>query len=468
MPKLLRLTTTTEDATFDNRLDSDLILNRNSRIALQNMSMEVIKNVININNSNNLIKYSLKPGIEYQAIIPNLNYNQNNATDLLNNIALVMNKGINTYNGKEIGCKYYCNEGQDGKINIGYKITPFTTIDKFQVQKNNNVAITTGANGLIVRNGGTVGNLDSYITTDKAVLLKGCTGFRIKLANITDSNGVLLALLSTPDTNATPSIANTLNGMRVFYDGSNYKLEYIVNGVVNQYANNVGKNYYLEFAIYNGVIHYNIYNNSGNLVNTIIEVNYDYITNLYPFIFIVGSNTNSVSTTAVRISLEAETLSLDSDYFNTEDLGLEAVPTSNKAETLNNYINFGTYELANFLGFNDIVRPSIKVTELNLIADEKFQPTDISDSFLVLLDTLQLESFDGYNNKRQSILAVVPKSDNNDLGEVIYEPNYPTFIDLNNEYPINLRNIRARIVRNDYAKINTNGLATLTLLIDTK
>ena len=106
---------------------------------------------------------------------------------------------------------------------------------------------------------------------------------------------------------------------------------------------------------------------------------------------------------------------------------------------------------------------------LNLTAQKKFGITDHADSFLVLSDTLLLNSYDDYVSDSStgggsaSILATIPESDESDV--VLYEPNNLIYIDLKNNYDFNIRNLKFRILRNDYEKISTNGFMTMTLLI---
>ena len=465
MPKLIRLTTTDENANFESRFNSDIILKPNSKIALQNLSMEVVRSEIVIDSANELIKYSLKTGTEYNAIIPNGDYSASNIDDFLNGVSLALNKGISTFSGKEIGAKYYCRENKDGKIEIGYDISPYDTFkaQSSQVLENAHQAINTAR-----RDGGTPGAYDSYITTDNArPFLKGCTSLRVKNKAITDSSGIIVALCDKPATTiGTPTIANIKHGLQIFKDGSNFKLNYIHNGTPNTYGSTVaGANSFIELALFEGDIHYNHYASSVASATEIHKQAYDYETNLYPYIFFLGADTNTIDYKFTKVSLDNPTTTLSGGFHDPDGTTLEALPTS-KANPTDNYFDFGTPTLANFLGFNNTRSATINATDFKLVADNSFQPTDISDSFIVMLDSLNLSSYDAYDNSRKSMLAVIPKSDNNSLGEVIYEPNYPTYIDIDNAYDLNIRGIRARILKNDLTEIITNGLTTLTLLVD--
>ena len=81
----------------------------------------------------------------------------------------------------------------------------------------------------------------------------------------------------------------------------------------------------------------------------------------------------------------------------------------------------------------------------------------------MLLDNLQLESYDGLVSQRKNILYTIDSSD--DTGKLVYEVPNPIYIDLNNQAPIALRNIRARILNNDYSDIKLLERGFMTILI---
>lgn len=109
-----------------------------------------------------------------------------------------------------------------------------------------------------------------------------------------------------------------------------------------------------------------------------------------------------------------------------------------------------------------------------------------SDNFLVVSDSLPLDSFDAsravYNavdtnnvlsstlenaGRRKNILMTIPENNNED-GLVEFETNTPIFIDLNNKEPINPRNLNFRILKKDFSPINTldtGESAVMTILI---
>ena len=109
-----------------------------------------------------------------------------------------------------------------------------------------------------------------------------------------------------------------------------------------------------------------------------------------------------------------------------------------------------------------------------------------SDNFLVVSDSLPLDSFDAsravYNavdtnnilsstlenaGRRKNILMTIPENNNED-GLVEFETNTPIFIDLNNKEKINPRNLNFRVLKKDFTPINTldtGESAVMTILI---
>ena len=107
----------------------------------------------------------------------------------------------------------------------------------------------------------------------------------------------------------------------------------------------------------------------------------------------------------------------------------------------------------------------------NFAAESMFDITDTADSFVVEMLSLELDSYNSIDTPteksggRRSILATVPKTEG-DNGTIIYEVNYPTFIDIRNKNPVAIRNIRARILKSDLTTLRITGTATMTLLLD--
>lgn len=138
-------------------------------------------------------------------------------------------------------------------------------------------------------------------------------------------------------------------------------------------------------------------------------------------------------------------------------------PSQNRLKSIHSF-TFGSRLLSDFLRFADLQYTQY-VQFAKFAAESMFDITDTADSFVVEMLSLELESYDSKTEGRRSILATVPKTESVD-GTIVYEANYPTFINVRNRNPVALRNMRLRILKSDLTPILITGTATLTLLID--
>ena len=122
------------------------------------------------------------------------------------------------------------------------------------------------------------------------------------------------------------------------------------------------------------------------------------------------------------------------------------------------------------------------IAGFNLIGNRDVE-LKYSDNFVVVLDSNPLESYDAsmfdYSTKlnqskfpnqmrgrRQNILATI--ADNDNTGYLEFKAEVPTFIDLDNRFKQELKNIKIRVLDKDLNPLTTVGKSILTILIDSK
>ena len=141
----------------------------------------------------------------------------------------------------------------------------------------------------------------------------------------------------------------------------------------------------------------------------------------------------------------------------------------NTGASTTGFFNFN--EAANvgeYLGFTKTQQKKLKETvampnkSFAWTADELFELSLQGQGFYVELMTGTCEGYDGQTGQRKNILAVIPESDSDD--KILFQPAFPTFLELNNSHPLVLRNIRARVLQTDGSSIDVTGLNSLTLL----
>ena len=99
--KLIRLVTEDPTALFDNTFNEDLVVEPNSKLALQSLSIETENNVIIINSSNNEISYQSTTGFTKTIDLDHATYTRANYEDLFTDITNKLNDSVGFTTGTE-------------------------------------------------------------------------------------------------------------------------------------------------------------------------------------------------------------------------------------------------------------------------------------------------------------------------------------------------------------------------------
>jgi hypothetical protein len=150
-------------------------------------------------------------------------------------------------------------------------------------------------------------------------------------------------------------------------------------------------------------------------------------------------------------------------------------PLRDNAQTIHNVI-FDSETLANFFGFNNQ-----QLNEAQRLGGARNNPADVitfigdksiklilqTNTYLVELLNVPLNSYHSARQGRANILSPIPitEGNTNDDGRVQYEPNNLLYLNVNNENPLSLRNMRARVIADDFSEILIEGNAELNILI---
>lgn len=161
------------------------------------------------------------------------------------------------------------------------------------------------------------------------------------------------------------------------------------------------------------------------------------------------------------------------NYKKSAQLNPYGVPIPTQPTPSDTYFRFVSTDLATYLGYNENVFP----TQLNnavfnytyqdnvsILANNAFFLKFNSDSYIVELLNLKIDSMDAMSNQHRNFLAVIP-NESTIVERVAHIAPVLLWIDLNNKEQINLRQIKARIIREDLAPIFCYGTSQLVLLI---
>lgn len=573
--RLIRLQTDDNNCVFDNSFNTDIIIEPNAKIALQNVA--IIKDPVKvaITAQNNTLTYKLnQSGAPDQTVKLELgDYSKDNYTTLFTDMTNKLNKSLNsTTHPSNVGQEWRVSL-DDGKASIQQKLSPRLSFNDWNNGVTQNID-TASAVTLIKGTNDTNSASGSQFLYNTVPITKGCGSVSTKPSFLSGYNGAgfIIGLVekqpvgvtAIPETayvhgikvgkatttsyipihngsQETPNINYPVNGNDVHLHISGGEVEYtIYAGITDPAANHIiykvaldqSKSYYPAITFFDNarVIKASTFYNQDmyaatagpSSVNSGVQVNfapaYYHLPDGNPWSRInpgtvhtenfYSDNVGTVATYRRPISgggnqyWQQTGLTTWNIYFtlptsvsvpdNTAEIDpithIISFPSSSTttfepSQTLTSIdsttliappANGGdgqrllsfSQDLATFLGFSFTSQLSPQsVSNYQFLAANIFDITDIADSFVVELLSLELDSYDGQTSDRRSILATVPKSEGAD-GTIIYEVNYPTFVNVRNRNPITLRNIRARILKSDLTQFTVIGTSNMTLLID--
>tara|TARA_R110001632_G_scaffold134152_1_gene249319 strand:- start:845 stop:2377 length:1533 start_codon:yes stop_codon:yes gene_type:complete len=507
--KLIRLTTRTEtdivgntQAYFDAIFNDDLEIAADSQIALDNISLENDNTTLIIDTSNNVIRYQISKNFNRNIELELGTFGKNNYTDLLDDITKKLNENagyyfvngiIGAFDTRELGIEWDSGVDRGNKIYIQYKISRQAEYEDKWVYDKAVLETKTIANRKIwsmmdLLPGNTNDLTKSALFPD--YISKGCGYIRARIHKIARTvttgtgqekkQGFMIGLSRTDLSALSPdqmTSAQVDYGLRVTYDDAGairyviqkqnvYTIEqterptYVAEGDLT--------NDFMELSVDGGTLLIMCHHNANAGIPSILEtIQLDTTQPLYPFISFFGDKASAQLNNLRVTPSPFSGVVMDQLGITTTDT-LYAPPIYRGIKG-DNFLDFQSVAVSTFLGF---INPRIPLTgvindgELTYTADSSFDPVDLADAFLVELINLPVDSYDSYTNQRKNLLAVIPKSNEN--GSIIYEPQTLKFIDLKNKNAQLLRNIRCRVVKNDYTPLALRGFGTITILIKQK
>jgi hypothetical protein len=492
--RLIRLTTREPTAVFDAAFNENLVFPPNSKIALQSVAAGVERKELILDGTNNSINYQIGTGTGRSDLnVEAGEYRANNIEELLRYIQKALNISCNFPNvpadgtNKMLGIEWNADKNDDKKVEIQYgigKYGPHTTNWLFT-----GTQFTGDPQAPVFKSLSAAAVSDSSVNCILPYLLAKGNSFVRSRVNLLlagaavdpEEIGYIMGITKNLEaTGATLSVADYYLAIHITEIGGVRTNRLFVNGVEDVTARNPSvAGDFIEIGINGGNFVANKYAAASQVavpIGAAIPIpdgtlNGSLDNSVRPFFVFRGGNLNAA---AENIRLTPSPFGPQPPDFQQpiDQLGDPPIPLSTTRGP--NFFFFHSLELANFLGFPNQRIPVTGFNDLRVasyIATSEFPIPQEADAFLVLLDSLQLQSYDSFSKtqepsggQRRNILTVIPSS--NTTGSLVYEPSYPTFIDLDNANPLLIRNIRARIVRNDYSPVAVEGLSSIVLLVD--
>lgn len=468
---MIRLTTQDTEGFYNNEFHSDIVIEPNSKIALHSLTAEINTESITISAGvNDNIQFKMtQQQTSYRSLhITAGTYNSSNYTTLFSDITNKMNR-LMLYNSNEIGRQWRAIVNNDKKVVfenvLGEYIKPPTS-----TETNNKVAYVkaetatqTGNNRVSrrVSGQGVVGNPDSFLYI-KSPECKGSSQLRGKIINQTNNNtaNVILAYMASPPNTTSTSITLTdiKFGIKCNATGSNYSYYYngnLYNSITPQATGDV-----ISIDTHQNKIFLNIYKDDGDSIIALSQYDFNHTDNLFPVIIFLGDSTTGISN--IQFSSDPFYTTLNNVIEPLELIG--DIPVASATPTIK-YLKFMDAELATFFGYKQTYYESSKGVSYPFIAENYFQPADFSDSFIVELLNLNVDSYDGLSKERRNFLHCIVQADII-RNRLTYTAPYLLWLDIKNTNKLSIRNLKARLLKEDLSQVNLTGISQITVIIE--
>ncbi len=487
--KLIRLHTFDNEAIFDNQFKDEIIIDEQSEIALQSISLKRDNTDVLIDASNSTITFQLVNGTVRTFQITHGLYSKTEVIDLFKQLNETANSQLSVSVSKELGSQVEFKINDDDKFEYNTKQLGPLVVDDTNINDITTVNMqTTGATKALSQVlEQTTGLLkDSFCFSDKP-LISGCGLARTRIRNFLPNGGgnpssIGIALTTQIEKlkEAGIEFQDCEFAIRTLVDGTNpYQIQTNpTTGFVNTGTNPV--RYQTATNITNDVMEIQL--NQGNIqivvhqhgqpANILHSEPHDFNKTYYAVWFCLGNSTINISEFN-RVFINPYDETIQTTVFDTDNDGTQAydsvgaVPRHTTKATFQK-LEFEAESIANYFGFNKTSFGPIKTKDFQVIAPSIFQNVLHSDNYIVEMLNMPLDSYDSLSGGRKNILGVIPISEkiiNHKTGVLQYEPNEKYYISMNNKYKISLRNIRARVLTTDLSPIITTGLSSLNILI---
>ena len=508
---------------FDAQFKEEIIIEEDSEIALQSTLINRNINFLELGQFNNEITCRINTDGDSKVRFPIGTYTKTNLLSFMKQAQNNLNKKLKLYmtgdDGtlRAVGRKINFLIDSSEKVNITYTQEPLVRYTK----KSNSIGnadwfVNDNSGGSLNFKGGSGGDhLGGYFTADnpEAVLenwglphhyfSKGCGTMRARIALHNNTNngvpaGMLIGLVSIDLVDKVNDGTLALNdisyGIRTNTNFLNEQVFQVktpdsatwVDTTVTASNNTTYDsltNDVLFIRLDEGKIKLGVITHpDGALAIALSSTDYDYGTtdtekSYMPIVCVFGDETTS-RLSRLGITFDSDTsqnldriknYATDNTEYTTTEFSaatLAVVGQTGKVE-LPVRFDFPTIEMANFFGYNSQIQslenPSSGI-DFDYEANNVISILLSTSTYLIELLNLSVDSYHSGEKGRKNILSSVPVVENN-VGLIQYEPANLIYVALNNKYKQTIRNIRARVITNEFNGISTQGTSELNLLI---
>jgi len=476
--KLIRLSTDDPKLYFNNTIQSDLTLPPQSKIGLLNCNFEKKLNSLVVNHINDQVSFYLIDTEFTSGNFTHGTYSQDNIKVLLKSMEVELNNALTITNQKAMGSYFEVKINSNNKVVINTEQNAFINpMNEIAAGKDTyyEINLQQTPSKVISKNGGVDGDPDAYLGTEQKEFFlsgNGCGIWRVKLDGENGgSNGFHMSINQEPiDDIADRAFTSGSIEYGIYADlgsGNHYRWKNGDGSVNNTSITIDWDNDYVELSMNKGKIEGRVYQTATT--HLFFSEFLDPATEIASFPALVIEGTDITLSNLIYTPKESDE---EEKSFSTVGGALVVTVPNQTFGAVDNSLTFKDISLANFLGYESDVNPSDgsknNSGDLLYTADNKIQFVDQSEAYIVELLNLNIDSFDGIKSqeKRKNILMLIQNGRDRTQSDVLFEANNTIFIDLNNAYPIAVRNLQVRIVDDNYNDVEARGRANITLLVD--
>jgi hypothetical protein len=444
--KLIRLSKSAKNITqykgdkliFNTTFRDELTVEPNAKIAFQSIFFDEFRQDLIIDATNDKVNVEID-GIDYEIILERETYNTTTYNVFFNDFTNKLNK-ITPFSSSTYGREWKVSEEPNSRLSIGFKYGSIGT---------SNLELTNVVNnsGVFSADAAPVGN-DTYLF-NRERMAKGAGALRCKIE--TFGLTVLGVRLNPLNSNSGSLDSNTFQ-LGIGLNGANQYIYYNNGGLTNSGITALVGDI-MEIRIDEGqekIVYYR-----GAIENTLFQDSY-LNENYYPFCMFLD-NTG-----------EIKDFSFSGNPYLNDDTKLRAInnlsiPEPDPDPLIVVTMTFQNDTFANILGFK--TNPIQQVArQIEIVGVDKFDGLTINNLYSVKLTNTPLESYDGEIQAKGQILYVINKqSDGQDFS---FTAPYLTFLELKNDKPLSLRNIRCEIVNDNDDIVEFFGKSVMSLVVD--
>lgn len=427
-----------EKLIFNTTFKDDLTVNPNAKIAFQSIFFDEFRQDLFIDSTNDKVIIEIE-GQDYEIFLNRDTYTTTTYDLFFNDFTNKLNK-ITPFNSDTYGREWLVEDDPNDLLNISFKYGSIGT-ENLELENVQNIGgvfsadVTPSGNNTFMYNRESMARATGALRCRINAIGEGLLGLRYSPLN-SGSGTIDLS---------TVQLGIGINSL------GNYI--YYVNGTLNTTAISALVDDIIEIRIDAGmekIVYYR-----GVLENILYED--DYLNDkYYPFCLFNDD------------VLEINNFSFASNPYldNTDKVRIKynlSIPEPELDPTIFVKITFQNDTFANILGFkNNPITQTNK--QIKFTGNDTFDGLTENKLYAVRLNNIPLESYDGESQAKSQLLYIInQKSTGKDFS---FTAPYLTFLEMKNDKPLSLRNIRCEIIDEDDNIVEFFGKAVMSLIIE--